>query len=244
MRSMPGWGHWVKLIPTRPPSFHSAVDLPLSGGGIDQGLLPPGSAFNPAASIPAIAQSSSLSEVSPEIPTAPMTAPPASRIKHAARIGNHASAACRGERGEEHRRLLGALEQRARPEAHAERAPGLSECDIEPQNARLVLALERDQMPAGIQHRDREWLQISCRGRFSVRYREWWRLAQASAWRFPISSAGATNTPPGRSRRPARSRLRSPRRNRQASSRSAADRRRAPGLPRSWCGCPCAHRRD
>jgi len=36
----------------------------------------PGFAFSPAASMPAIAQISSLSEVSPETPTAPSSAPP------------------------------------------------------------------------------------------------------------------------------------------------------------------------
>src|SRR5712692_5600590 len=43
-------------------------------------LLPPGSALRPAASIPAMAQTSSLSEVSPEMPTAPRMSPPASLI--------------------------------------------------------------------------------------------------------------------------------------------------------------------
>ena len=46
--------------------------------------------------------------------------------------------------------------ERARAEAHAERAPGLAEGDVEAQQPRLVLALERDEMAAGIEHRDGE----------------------------------------------------------------------------------------
>src|SRR4029077_19401190 len=38
----------------------------------------------------------------------------------------------------------------------AERAPGLAEGDVETQQARLVLALERDQVPAGVEHGDGE----------------------------------------------------------------------------------------
>src|SRR6266852_44089 len=45
--------------------------------------------------------------------------------QHAARIGDHAPAARRIERVEELRRVGGALEQRARAEAHAERTPRL-----------------------------------------------------------------------------------------------------------------------
>ena len=52
--------------------------------------------------------------------------------------------------------LARARGQRARAEAHAERAPGLAEGDVETQQARLVLALERDQVPAGVEHGDGE----------------------------------------------------------------------------------------
>src|SRR6516225_4244287 len=88
----------------------------------DQLASCPGSALSPAASMPAMAQASSRSDVSPDMPTAPMMAP--------------------GER--------------ARSEAHAERAPGLADGDVEAQEAGLVLALERDQVPAPVQHGDGE----------------------------------------------------------------------------------------
>src|SRR5262249_59108043 len=41
-------------------------------------------------------------------------------------------------------------------EAHAERAPGLAEGDVEAQEAGLVLALERDEVPAGVEDGDGE----------------------------------------------------------------------------------------
>src|SRR5882724_12989869 len=62
----------------------------------------------------------------------------------------------RGERREECRLLGRAAGERARAEPHAERAPGLPERNVETQNAGLVLTLECDQMPAGVEHRDRE----------------------------------------------------------------------------------------
>src|SRR5882757_9698039 len=64
--------------------------------------------------------------------------------QHAARIGDDAPAARRRQHGEELRRAGGALRLRARAEAHAERAPGLSIGNVEPQEAGLVLALEGD----------------------------------------------------------------------------------------------------
>src|ERR1700730_5207949 len=62
--------------------------------------------------------------------------------QHAARIGDHAPAARRIEGVEELRRVGGALEQRARPKAHAERAPCLAIGDVVAKDAGLVLALE------------------------------------------------------------------------------------------------------
>ena len=50
----------------------------------------------------------------------------------------------------------GTAEQGAAAEAHAERAPGFAVGDVEAQDAGPVLALERDEMPAGIEHRDRK----------------------------------------------------------------------------------------
>ena len=116
--------------------------------------------MSPAASMPAMAQISSLSAVSPEMPTAPMTSPSASRISTPAGIADHAAAAHRRQHGEELRRVGRALGERARAEAHAERAPGFAEGDVEAQDSRLVLALEGDEMPAGIEHRDRERLEF------------------------------------------------------------------------------------
>src|SRR4029450_12154702 len=49
--------------------------------------------------------------------------------QHAARIGHHAYVARRRQHGEELRRLGRSRSQRARAEAHAERAPGLAERD-------------------------------------------------------------------------------------------------------------------
>src|SRR5262249_24336246 len=74
--------------------------------------------------------------------------------QHAAGIGDHAPFAGSREHGEELRSLRRARGERARAEAHAERAPGLAEGDVEAQEARLVLALERDQVPARIEHGD------------------------------------------------------------------------------------------
>src|SRR4029077_12844568 len=47
-----------------------------------------------------------------------------------------------------------ARSERARTEAHAERAPGLAEGNVEAQEAGLVLALEGDQVSAGVEHAD------------------------------------------------------------------------------------------
>src|SRR5499433_2553911 len=74
--------------------------------------------------------------------------------QHAAGIGDHAPFAGGREHGEELRSLRRARGERARAEAHAERAPGLAEGDVEAQEAGLVLALERDQVPARVEHGD------------------------------------------------------------------------------------------
>ncbi len=68
--------------------------------------------------------------------------------QYAARIGDHAAAARRREHGEKLRGFRGAARERARTEAHAERAPGFGEGDVKPQNAGFVFALERDEMAA------------------------------------------------------------------------------------------------
>src|SRR5262249_14007205 len=74
--------------------------------------------------------------------------------QHAAGIGDHASIAGGRQHSEELRGLRRARGERARAEAHAERAPGLAEGDVEAQEAGLVLALERDQVSAGVEHGD------------------------------------------------------------------------------------------
>src|SRR5262249_33922306 len=73
--------------------------------------------------------------------------------EHAARIGNEPATAGGRQRREELRRVGGTLEQGARAEAHAERAPGFAVRDVEAQDARLVLALECDQVAAGVEDR-------------------------------------------------------------------------------------------
>src|ERR1051326_1069428 len=80
--------------------------------------------------------------------------------QHAARIADHAAAARRRQHGEELRRLRRTARQGGRAETHAERAPGFAEGDVETQDAGFVLALERDQMAAVIEHRDGERSQI------------------------------------------------------------------------------------
>src|SRR5215472_6259956 len=74
--------------------------------------------------------------------------------QHAAGIGDHASLAGGRQHGEELRGLGRARGERTRAETHAERAPGLAEGDVEAQEAGLVLALERDQVSAGVEHGD------------------------------------------------------------------------------------------
>ena len=62
----------------------------------------------------------------------------------------------RREHAVEQRILPRAVSELARAEAHTERAPRFAVGDVEAQDARLVLALERHQMPPGIEHRDRQ----------------------------------------------------------------------------------------
>src|SRR5215467_1719792 len=64
------------------------------------------------------------------------------------------AAARRRERGEEQLRARRAPGERPPAEPHAEGCPGLAEGDVEPEDAGLVLALEGDEMPAGIEHGD------------------------------------------------------------------------------------------
>src|SRR4051812_26071127 len=74
--------------------------------------------------------------------------------QHAARRWHQPALRDGGQRSDEDRVLCGALRKLARAEAHAERAPGFSIRDVETQNAGLVLTLERDEMPARVEHSD------------------------------------------------------------------------------------------
>jgi hypothetical protein len=47
------------------------------------------------------------------------------------------------------------------PKAHAERAPGFSKSNVEPQDTGFVLALERDEVAANIEHGDGERCEIA-----------------------------------------------------------------------------------
>src|SRR4029453_6274268 len=105
------------------------------GGGWSQ----PVPAGGRATALPATAQASSLSETSPEMPTAPMTAPPApSRISTPPGAGTTRPS------------------DMALAAAHPERAPRLARGDLRPDDAGAVLAGERLQMSAGVQDRDRQ----------------------------------------------------------------------------------------
>src|SRR6476646_1675553 len=88
-----------------------------------------------------MAQASSLSEVSPEMPTAPMMSPAGVLISTPPGLVTM-------------RPSLAAASMVKNCGVLAARAPSLAEGDIETQQARLVLALERDQMPADVEHGD------------------------------------------------------------------------------------------
>src|SRR5512135_1719910 len=66
--------------------------------------------------------------------------------QHAARDRDEAPVGCCSQRAEEGRTTGQTVADRARGHAHAERGPGLAECDIEAQHAAAVFALERDEV--------------------------------------------------------------------------------------------------
>ena len=74
-----------------------------------------------------------------------------------------------------------AARELAPAEAHAQRAPRLALGDLRPEDARPVLALERDEMAAGVEHRDGQRLEFA---RAAVRQRlvddEWRHAARVS----------------------------------------------------------------
>src|SRR6185437_3153436 len=61
---------------------------------------------------------------------------------------------------DEGRRGRGAAREFSAAEAHAEHAPRLALGDLGPEQARIVLALQRDEMAAGIEHGHGERLEL------------------------------------------------------------------------------------
>ena len=120
----------------------------------------PGSAFNPAAAMPATAAISSLSEVSPETPTAPTTRARAVADQHAAGHRDQRAADGVGDGGDEVRALGGHLAERARAEPHGERAVRLAGRDLGALEAGAVLGGERLERAARIEHGDRQRLEV------------------------------------------------------------------------------------
>ncbi len=82
------------------------------------------------------------------LPTAPMISPSASRISTPLGTGTTRPPLAGREGAHEGRRCGGTGRPARRAEAHAERAPGLAEGDVEPEDAGTVLALERHQVAA------------------------------------------------------------------------------------------------
>ena len=99
---------------------------------------------------------SSLSEASPEIPTAPITSPlsfsastpPGTGMKRP----SDAAAIARLKR----RAILQPVADGAAGDAHAERARRLADGDVGAEIARAVLALEQHDVAADVEHRDGE----------------------------------------------------------------------------------------
>ncbi len=116
--------------------------------------------------MPATAHISSLSEVSPEMPQAPTMVPEASLISTPPGLVTMRPPLAAASMVKNCGVFAARLAKRARAETHAERAPGFAESDVEPQNAGFVLALERDEMAAGIEHGDGERREIAVAGFF------------------------------------------------------------------------------
>src|SRR5204862_5078207 len=76
--------------------------------------------------------------------------PPAAVIQDQPALASHR------ERVKKYRTLGGPLVELTRAEPHTERAPGFADRNIVAQDSGPVLAFERDQMAAGIEHRDGE----------------------------------------------------------------------------------------
>src|SRR6185503_20758066 len=73
---------------------------------------------------------------------------------HRAGLGQELALGGGGERDEEVRVALGAIAERAARHAHADRAPRLAARDLEPEHARAVLARERLERAALVEHGD------------------------------------------------------------------------------------------
>src|SRR5258707_14699239 len=173
--------------------------------------------------------------------------------QHAARIGHHASAAGRRQHREELRRLGRPRRERARAEAHAQRTPRFAEGDVEAQQAGFVLALERHEVTACVEHGDSERgaVRLSAlleggvddgRG-LSKRYtRHIGSLSrQRVCWLKRFQSAASRGLPSRRRRRtppPRPKRFVWFLRSKRVSSPSAAAPLRAPSPRPAWCANP------
>ncbi len=94
------------------------------------------------------------------MPQAPMTLPPASLISTPPGLVTMRPPLAAASMVKNCGVLPARRRQRARAEAHAERAPGFAVGDVVTQQAGFVLALEGDEMAAGIEHGDGERREI------------------------------------------------------------------------------------
>ena len=104
--------------------------------------------------MPAVAQVSSLSEVSPLTPTAPSTAPLVSRTRTPPGTGTIPFGQNRRQRNEELRNGVGSPGELPSPKAHRQTTVGLTHGDLDPTDRRSLVALHNEGVTAGIEHHD------------------------------------------------------------------------------------------
>src|SRR5690348_10919213 len=80
--------------------------------------------------------------------------------EHAARYRDHPTFGGIAQCADEGWLCRGAAGEFASAEAHAQDTPRLALGDLRPQQARIVVTLQRHQMAAGIEHRDRQRLEL------------------------------------------------------------------------------------
>src|SRR5262245_14958730 len=107
-----------------------------------------------------MAAASSLSDVSPDTPTAPRTAPVSSRIKTPPATGTMPRPATPEIPDTRCGRSLCKSFEAARTHADGERAERLAGRHLRPEQRGAVLALEGNEVAAGVEHRDAERLQL------------------------------------------------------------------------------------